>query len=337
MTDKPPDEFPATALIDTHVKLLDVADVGDDLIEALDDLVGMAGGCDEPAFVGDAGRTRHLVWRGYLTGGLMTVWLRLGGALRDAEVSAFVGDPRLEVFVPAHGEVAVFGVLRQAVVLSWEEWDERVRAAGSVEDLVAGFVHDAIGKTPPFTPREHRSSSLDDDEDDDAVAFPDAERIHEKALYAPRPEMIEQLAPGEIDWEILDESQADLTICCDPDGNVQRESVVCYLMRWRTEFAAPGTPLADESWQDSFQWTVGQWRWEGEEEDTEQDNWILRGKQPINVMKALEQMPEPLRPWVLDATRRAISDLEELAEEQEELGVALEMLRAQLAAVETAK
>jgi|SRR5215207_1650365 len=107
MTDEPSSEFPATALIDTHLKLLDVAGVDDDLLEALEDLVCMGRGADEPAVVLDSGGTRHLVWRGYVTGGLITVWLRAGGALRDAEVSAFIGDPRLEVFVPAHGDVVV--------------------------------------------------------------------------------------------------------------------------------------------------------------------------------------------------------------------------------------
>jgi len=37
---------------------------------------------------------------------------------------------------------------------------------------------------------------------------------------------------------------------------------------------------------------------------------------------------------VLDATRRAIKDLEEIAEEQPELRVALDKLRAELAATE---
>jgi hypothetical protein len=41
-------------------------------------------------------------------------------------------------------------------------------------------------------------------------------------------------------------------------------------------------------------------------------------------MKALEQMPPALRPWVLDSTRRAISDPNELAEEQPALTAALE-------------
>ena len=77
-------------------------------------------------------------------GGLITVWLRLVPALRSAGLSAFIGDPRLEAFVPAQGDVGVFGPMRRAVVMSWEEWDEKVRAADSVEDLVAGFVHAAM-------------------------------------------------------------------------------------------------------------------------------------------------------------------------------------------------
>jgi len=156
VTDEERNEFPAMALIDSHVKILDVAGAGDDLLEAIKDLVGMGRAGDDPGVVVDSSGARHLVWRGYLTGGLITVWLRLGHALRNAEVSAFVGDPRLEVFVPAQGDVAVFGALRHAVLLSWEEWEERVRAADSVEGLLAIFVHAAMSESP-LSSRRHVS------------------------------------------------------------------------------------------------------------------------------------------------------------------------------------
>jgi len=336
VTDEERNEFPAMALIDSHVKILDVAGAGDDLLEAIKDLVGMGRAGDDPGVVVDSSGARHLVWRGYLTGGLITVWLRLGHALRNAEVSAFVGDPRLEVFVPAQGDVAVFGALRHAVLLSWEEWDERVRAADSVEGLVASFVHAAMSESPPFEPPARESLRVNDD--DDEGGFPEAERVPERTLYGPRPEMIEQLAPGEIDWELVDESDANLTISCDPEGNVEEEFVVCYLMRWQTRFAAPGTVVAGEPWHESFEWAVGQWQWVGEQdedEDTEQGDWVLRGTKPLTVMKALEQMPPALRPWVLGSTRRAISDLADLVEEQPAFKVALEKLRGELAEIET--
>ena len=35
MNEEPRSEFPATALIDTHVKVLDVAGAGDELLEAV--------------------------------------------------------------------------------------------------------------------------------------------------------------------------------------------------------------------------------------------------------------------------------------------------------------
>jgi hypothetical protein len=338
MTDEHRDEFPATALIEAHLKVLDVAGAGDELLEALTDLVSMGRIGDEPGAVIDSSGTRHLVWRGYLTGGLITVWLRLGQALRNAEVSAFLGDPRLEVFVPAHGEIAVFGVLRHPIALSWEEWDERLRAAGSVEELVASFIHAAMSESWLFEPpaRESMAAADDDDEDEDQIAFPEAERVREPMLYGPHPKMIEQLEPGQVDWELVDESDANLTISCDPEGSVEQESVVCYLMRWRTEFAAPGTVLADEPWQESFGWAVGQWQSVGEEQDDEGEEreWVLRGKEPLTVSKALEQMPQALRPWVLDSTTRAIRDLEHLAEEEPSLKPALEKLRDELAQVE---
>jgi hypothetical protein len=298
VTDEQRDEFPATALIDTHMKLLDVAGAGDELLEAVKDLVSMGRIGDEPSVVHDTNGARHLVWRGYLTGGLITVWLRLGRALRDAEVSAFIGDPRVELYVPGRGDVAVFGALRRAVVLPWEEWDEKVRTAGSVEDLVAGFLHAAMSERPPFKPPASDTGLTGADEDD-LGTFPEAEHVNEPTLYGPRPEMIEQLAPGEIDWELVDESDANLTISCDPEGNVEEESVVCHLMRWRTEFAAPGTVLAGEPWEESLEWAAGQWEWVGgegeEDDDPEQGDWVQRGREPLTVGKALEWMPSALR------------------------------------------
>jgi hypothetical protein len=106
-------------------------------------------------------------------------------------------------------------------------------------------------------------------------------------------------------------------------------------MRWRTEFAAPGTVLADEPWEKSFEWAVGQWKWVGEEgeedDDTEQGEWVLRGKQPLTVSAALDQLPPALRTWVLESTRRAIGVLQDLVEEQPEFRLALDKLRAELA------
>jgi hypothetical protein len=200
---------------------------------------------DEPRVVADSSGERHLVWRGYLTGGLITAWLRLGHALGSAEVSAFTADPRLEVFVPAEGDVAVFGALRHAVMLAWKEWDKKVKAADTVEDLVAGFVHAAMSEAPLFERPTRGAMAPADDDDDEPGAFPEAERVGEHPLYAPCPEMIEQLAPGETDWELVDESEANLAIACDPEGTVLEESVRCYLTRWRTDLAAPGTVLLD--------------------------------------------------------------------------------------------
>lgn len=166
------DGFPATSLVDTHVKVLDVVGAGEELVEALTDLVRMGRIGDEPEVVDDAGGARHLVWRGYVTGGLITAWLRLGRALRNAGVSAFLGDPRVDVFVPAEGEVAVFGVLRRAVTMTWDEWDEKVRAADSVEELVGGFVQSALSDAPLFERPARQSRSTDEDDEDAQAAFP---------------------------------------------------------------------------------------------------------------------------------------------------------------------
>jgi hypothetical protein len=98
---------------------------------------------DAPA-VGEDATTRRLAWRGFLTGGLLTLYERLGALLTDRGLGAFYADPRLEVFVPADGPVVVLGALRYPIRIPREDWNARVATADSGDDLAAGFIHAAL-------------------------------------------------------------------------------------------------------------------------------------------------------------------------------------------------
>lgn len=306
-----PTGFPATALIDTHVKLLDIADAGDELLDAFEDLISLGRKGDRPQVVLGPTGARHLAWRGCLPGGIVTAWLWIGHALRACEISAFIGDPRLQVYVPAHGDVAIFGPLRHAATLAWRQWDEKVRTADDVEALIAGFVHSALSETTPIEPPVRET------------------------MPARRPAMVEQPVPGTVDWELVHASDATLTVFCDPEGNVREETVVCHVTCWRTELAAPGTVVAEEPWHDSFQWAAGQWELVNDDaaNETRNGSWVLRGTEALTVTKTLEKLPAPLQPWVLESTTRAIGNLDALANQHPAFQTALHRLRDELARV----
>ena len=73
MNEEPRSELPATALIDTHNERSRCRRRWDALPEAVKDLVSMGRIGDEPEVVLDTSGVRHPVWRGCLTGGLITV------------------------------------------------------------------------------------------------------------------------------------------------------------------------------------------------------------------------------------------------------------------------
>src|SRR4051794_36760674 len=85
---------------------------------------------DAPAIVEDRA-SRHLAWRGFLTGGLLTLYERLGALISERGIGAFYADPRLEVFVPADGQVVVLGAMRYPIRITRADWDARVVAADS--------------------------------------------------------------------------------------------------------------------------------------------------------------------------------------------------------------
>jgi hypothetical protein len=108
-------DFPPTARIDTRLTIVDwPLTVDEELEAAVAGVTTFELANDAPAVVED-GLTRHLAWRGYLTGGLLTLYERLGSLLSDRGLSAFYADPRLEVIVPAEGELVVLGPLRHPI------------------------------------------------------------------------------------------------------------------------------------------------------------------------------------------------------------------------------
>jgi hypothetical protein len=136
-----------------------------------------------------------------------------------------------------------------------------------------------------------------------------------RSLVAPIPDAIEQRAPGEVEFELLDDSDFELTERFDPEGNPEETWVSCHVLRWRTDFLPPGTVREpDRSLEDALTWRVSQWEWipaepddEADDEDYEPDGeWALRGYSPFETSVVAENLPEPLQAWVRRVTRDVV-------------------------------
>jgi hypothetical protein len=314
-------EFPPTARIDTRLTIVDwPRDADDELVTAVAGVATFEFANDAPALVEDA-LTRHLAWRGYLTGGLLTLYEHLGALLSDRGLSAFYADPRLEVFVPSDGEVVVLGALRHPIRMERGDWDARVAAADSGNDLAEGFIHDAMAGADDVIAQARRAAEEDPD-----------------PLVASRPEAFEQRAPGEVELDLVGESDFELTERFDPEGNPEESWVSCRVLRWRTDFVPPGTVREpDQRLEDAVSWRVSQWQWvpdgtDEEQEDDEHDwgEWVLRAHSPIDAITVAERLPEPLRVWIRRQTEQAAGLFDELQAEEPAFAGAARRLKAEL-------
>jgi hypothetical protein len=250
----------------------------------------------------------------FLTGGLLTLYEQLGALVSAHGLSAFYADPRLEVFVPAEGQVVVLGALRYPIRLERADWDARVRVADSGDDLAAAFVHAALSGAGEVIAEARRAA-----EEDPAP------------LVARVPELIEQRSPGEVEFDLLEDSDFELTERYDPEGNPEETWVSCQVLRWRTDFVAPGTVRPpDLDFEDALTWRVSQWEWIDEGDEETDGEWALRANVPIAVIDVLDHLPAPLRPWVGRVTADAIELLEHIATEEPEFASAADRLKAEL-------
>jgi hypothetical protein len=100
----------------------------------------------------------------------------------------------------------------------------RVTHADSVEEVAAGFVHETL---------EGAGQVI--------AAAREAAENRGRPPLTDRPASITQLPPGEIDFDLLGDSDYELTERYDPEGNLEESWLSCSVLRWRTDFVAPGT------------------------------------------------------------------------------------------------
>ena len=311
-------DFPPTARIDTRLTVIDWPDAPDaDLVEAVTGVTTFELANDPPDLLVDGDR-RHLAWRGYLTGGLLTLFERVGAKVSALGMSAFYGDPRLEVFVPAHGNVVVLGALRVPIVIERDEWDTRVRSAGSASDLVADLTAPLGSGAEEIIAEARRAAE---------------EEPH--PFLALRPEALELSAPGEVQLELLEDAEFELTERYAPEGSLDAAWLSFEIPHWRTDFIAPATVLPPyRLLEESQHWRVAQWKWVPDGEEDDEGEWELWAHMPVNVSDVLQWIPDVIGSWVRNMTELAIGVLEEIAEEEPVFRVAADTLKRELAAVD---
>jgi hypothetical protein len=301
-------EPPTTpARIDCRLTIVDWPLAGqDELEQMIVSLTTFEIANDPPALVEDA-TSRHLVWRGYLTGGLCALFGHLGEAISGRGLSAFYANQRLEVFVPSEGDVVALGALRHPLPLDRGEWDLRVKTAADDARLLHGLVW-------------QRNS--------EAEAIIEAARSAEEAAEATStvvmrmPEQLEVTPPGVVDWDWLEDAEFSLTQNYDPEGNEEDSALECQVLRFRTVVSPPWSdPPVEQGSEQSrgdllLTWCVTQLEW-GADDDGDED-WLVRVCTQVAPADFHQLLPEVLQEWVLGRARHAVESFGELAGEQPE-------------------
>lgn len=155
-------------------------------------------------------------------------------------------------------------------------------------------------------------------------------------LVAERPESITQVPPGEVDFDLLEDSGCELTERYDPGGNLEESWVSCDVLRWRTDFVPPGTiHPPDKVFEECTTWRVSQWQWvPPEDDDADEDElyqageWMLRAHAPITAQEVAGHLPESLLQWVRRMTLDGAEWMADLAESEPRFAAAAKRLRA---------
>jgi hypothetical protein len=281
------------------------------LVRALVDLFTFEKANSHPAIVDNGSGGRAIVWRGYLTGGLRTLYDRVAPMLDEHDLVGLLADPRLEVHVAAGADtVTIMGALADSITVDRSEWERRLERADDADALVQTFIIDR----------------LNEGANDVLQAVRDRDDATRPALGSPPPDTLKQSPPGAVDFDMLEESTFHLGESYDPEGNITAAEVICHTFggNWRTDILAPVVNDSDDERRD--RWRAIQYRWitenedDVEAEDEEEDDdfgeepgrWSPSGRQELALDEVLQHLPQALHAWALDKTQYAIEALEEM-------------------------
>jgi hypothetical protein len=256
---------------------------------------------------------RLLVWRGYLTGGVLTLYSRLSGLCDEYGLTALLADPRVEILVEGGAEhVFVTGVFRTPKRIGRARLGALIHRANSGAELVESLFADEL--------------SVGQKELVDRVR--EANEARGPGLGQPPPEAIPEVPPGHVDWALVEESYVERHEEFSPDGELLTSLVTLTLGPWRTAFHPPALSVDGQS----LRWRVVQSKWTAPRTIDDSD-WVLRGSETVSVLQVLRHLPEDLHLWALELTRGALADAED-QEHSDAIGVARQALATELADAE---
>jgi hypothetical protein len=255
---------------------------------------------------------RLLVWRGYLTGGVLTLYSRLAGLCDDYGLTVLLADPRVEILVHGGADHAhVMGVFRTPKRIGRARLGDLIDRANTGADFVQSIFSDGLSVQQTEIVESVREASKER-----GSGFGEAP-----------PEAIAEVTPGHVDWALVEECYVERHEEFTPDDELVKSLVTFTLGPWRTELHPPGERF-DGSYAESLRWRAVQYKWTAPQA-TDDSDWVLRGSEHAPVVRVLEHLPPDLHPWARGLTRDAIADANEFARDEEDAG----MIRAAGAAL----
>ena len=296
----------APARILTRLTILALPEVSAEAV--VDDLVTVLTfeNGNGPPVVLDNGCWGALVWRGYVTGGLATLYEQVARLADEHGFSALIADERLEVHLAAgRAKVSVIGPLADTIEIDRRLWEYRLERALDPDELAQWFVFDRI--------RESAEEILTASADQSAPpAWPGTPRLDDDR-------------PHGIDYEQIAGSTFHLLESYEPDGELQDAVVECRRIggRLRTDLQAPY--VAHEQVPARIVgWHVAQW-----ELTAVPDEWSLTARADAELAVVLACLPTPLRTWALERTAAALDLIDRISPDAVE-DVPRERLRREL-------
>jgi hypothetical protein len=278
----------ALARVLTRLTILELPETA--AAEVIDDLVTLLtfeSGNSAPAIISN-GAGGSLVWRGYITGGLATLYEQVAPLADRHGLSALIADERLEVHVAAGSEkVLVIGPLTDTMEVSRWLWEQRVERALEPDELAQWFVFDRI--------QEGAEQILQSAADGHEPVGPSGDE-----------------RPATVDYAQVDGSTYNLMESYAPDGELQDAVVECRPIggRWRTDFQAPYVER-DAGPVRIVGWHVAQWQLV-----VGPDEWTLTARADAGLQTVLAHLPAPLRDWAIARTEAALALLDRLVPER---------------------
>ncbi|MDQ6807050.1 MAG: hypothetical protein M3065_19300 [Actinomycetota bacterium] len=310
-------------LYDVRVVVLNLPDDDlddlDDLDEALNRLRQEYIANDGWAQIGDGDR-QLAIWRGWITGGLPAAYLALRHVIERHRLSLLLSDPAIDVAASAENDdVVITGLYRMPRTMPADDFRSlslEAMTPSELRHLLMGYKWTDWNRTGTDA-IEPQPVSSEPASDEDAWI---------------RPSQVTQVAPGQVEWDFVKESDCQIVEEYDPDGLLNEANVCFSCGSVITELSPPAFNPTIEPHGLTFRWRAFQY-------DSDADNPVTACEY-ITVEQALELIPPRQGGWVRELTRDAIEQAESYVSEYaddddvDEVRRDLEALKAELAAVD---